>query len=102
MRTFLVSPSTPPSMAPQHSLGNSDSAWVTIVSQAALSIRIIPKRLAEGFLRAVAKHRDDDATLASVHQVMRHLAGGCQIRAGRDAAEQRLFARQAASHGVGV
>src|SRR5258708_34570996 len=100
-RTRLLSPSTSPSMAPQHSLGNSDSAWATMASHAPGSIRIIPKRLAEVFLRAIAKHRDDDAALAGVHPFLCDLAGGYPICSRPDAAEQGFPALQAARHGGG-
>src|SRR5271165_5563091 len=73
--TSFFSPSTRPSIAPQHSLGKVLWACSTIADHAVFSISIMPEGLAQIFVRAVRQDRDNHAALAGFGHTLADLAG---------------------------
>ena len=82
MVTAFASPSIEPTITPQHSSGNVDWAWSTMVFHAPDSILIIPEGLAQIFGGAVAENRNDDACAALFYDVLRDAGGRVDVRAG--------------------
>src|SRR5215831_17094479 len=96
-----------PSITPQHSLGNVDSACETIRPKASGSIVIIfrlfvPEGLAQVLRGSVAQDCDDRAGAAFLHQLLRDLAGRVNVRAGGHVDQQALVAPKPPSHFVCV
>src|SRR5579863_4027690 len=109
--TRFSSPSMRPIMAPQHSLGNLDSAWATITFHASLSILIIgsyllilfiPEGLAEVLGGSVAEEGHDHSFAAFLHQTAADFACGVNVGSRGHSYQQALVLSQPARHVIGV
>src|SRR5438874_320182 len=104
--TSFASPSTRPSIAPQHSLGYAARACATISCQGSLATRIIlifvPKMFAQILVGAVAQDRDDEAALPARRQLPADLPRRPHVGARGNPHQQPLAARELFDHTVPV
>src|SRR5260370_2290514 len=104
--TSFASPSTRPSIAPQHSLGYVERACATISCQGSLATRIIsnlvPKMLAQILVRAVAQNRDDEPALPARYHIATDLTRHPDVAARGNSDHQPLAPSQLLDHAMPV
>src|SRR5438270_9632293 len=104
--TSFASPSTRPSIAPQHSLGYAARACATISCQGSLATRIIlilvPKMLAQILVRAVAQDRNDEPALPARYEIATDLPRRPHVATRGNSHQQPLAPRQLLDHAMPI
>src|SRR5579859_6395446 len=104
--TSFESPSTRPSIAPQHSFGYVARACATISRQGSPATRImlllVPKMFAQILVGAVAEYRDDKTALPARRHIPTDLPRRPHIAAGGHPDQQPFPLRELLDHPVRV